>query len=190
MGQQVSIKESGKQGEKNPFRNTNLIGRTLGTRNMNHIKNNRSLAELFSLFSIREVYPGHASHLLHEGFHARDLIGSYLLLMESGSYMAERVCGLRYHCKLPPKLARADCVFNILSTHTAWICWGRAMVAVLSAKLCWAWGTVWVIADKRCLIPAPLTLWLGSTWGPDGISMRFVGEESAPSGQVKVFFLP
>lgn len=36
----------------------------------------------------------------------------------------------------------------IFEAHSGWICWGRAMVAVLHAKLCWAWGTVWVIVDK------------------------------------------
>lgn len=64
---------------KNPLRNANLIDQTLSIQKMNHIKNNDSLAEIFSLFSITEVYPGHASHLLH---YARYLIGSYSLLME------------------------------------------------------------------------------------------------------------
>ena len=102
---------------KNPLRNANLIDQTLSIQKMNHIKNNDSLAEIFSLFSIREVYPGHASHLLH---HARYLIGFYSPLMEwliHGREVVWPLISWYINIQDSPKLACADCVFNILSTH-------------------------------------------------------------------------
>lgn len=49
------------------------------------------------------------------------------------------------------KFACTEPVLSIPSTRSAQICWGRSIVAVLLAKLCWAWGTVWITDDKPCV---------------------------------------
>lgn len=68
------------------------------------------------------------------------------------------------------------------ASQATWICWSRAMAAVLSAKLCWAWGTVWVTGDEPCALCLH-----SDRAAPDGngISMRLDGE--APWGEIQVF---
>jgi len=95
------------------------------------------------------IHSGHISYLWHQSFLSCHLISIYYRWW-SDLYMVVIVCGISsYHTGLTDLLILNVCL--IFWAHSTWICWGRAMVAVLCAKLCWAWGTAWVISDKPCV---------------------------------------
>lgn len=124
--------------------------------------------------------------LAHDGFHS-SYAGKVVIICRwcDCSSDAPEVCGCVNQCKwtpcgLPHLLILPQCL--AFGSQATWICWGRAMAAVLSAKLCWAWGTVWVTGDEPC---APCLHSDQAAPDGNGISMRLDGE--APWGEVQVF---